>query len=106
MTEETTDIHEIVKSKATKSGNVTFATRDFGRGTNFMCRDKIVLASGGVHIILTFWSESRSEEEQIKGRTARNGNAGSYQIILLKQDLEIIGVDYQVLESASQEFLE
>ena len=54
MTEETTDIHEIVMRKATKSGNITFATRDFGRGTNFVCRDKGVLGNGGVHCIQTF----------------------------------------------------
>ena len=26
--------------KATSTGNITFSTRDFGRGTNFVCRDK------------------------------------------------------------------
>ena len=37
--------------KATSSGNITFCTRDFGRGTNFICRDKAVLNNGGIHII-------------------------------------------------------
>ena len=36
----------------------------------------------------TFLSEELSEEIQIQGRTARQGKRGSYQLILLEQDLE------------------
>ncbi len=57
--------------KCTYSGSITLATRKFGRGTDFICRDTNVEANGGVHVIQTFFSEELSEEVQIKGRTAR-----------------------------------
>ena len=50
---------------------VSFCTRGYGRGTDFICNDKIVEKEGGVHIILTFKPEDVSEEIQIMGRTAR-----------------------------------
>ena len=40
ITEENVDINEVMIRKATSAGNITFSTRDFGRGTNFVCRDK------------------------------------------------------------------
>ena len=36
----------------------------------------------------TFVSEEKSEEVQIMGRTARQGNTGSYSLVLLYKDLE------------------
>ena len=39
ITEETGEINEILFKRATTAGNITFSTRDFGRGTNFVCRD-------------------------------------------------------------------
>ena len=36
---------------ATYKGRVTLATRKFGRGTDFICKDKSVLEAGGVHVI-------------------------------------------------------
>ncbi|CAF4470583.1 unnamed protein product [Rotaria sp. Silwood2] len=60
----------------------------FGRGTDFICHDPFVAANGGIHVIQTFLSEEISEEVQIKGRTARQGDYGSYSMILLDDDLE------------------
>ena len=48
--------------KATSQGNITFMTRSFGRGTDFILFDKNILKKGGLHIIQTFISEERSEE--------------------------------------------
>lgn len=56
---------------ATFFGRITLATRPFGRGTDFVCRDEQVLMNGGVHVIQTFLSELKSEFIQIQGRTAR-----------------------------------
>ena len=42
ITEETKDIRKVVINKATLAGNVTFAIREFGRGIDFVCRDKCV----------------------------------------------------------------
>ena len=75
-------------NRATTSGQITLITRTFGRGTDFVCHDQRVGASGGVHVIQTFLSEEVSEEVQIKGRTARQGDHGSYSLILNYRDLE------------------
>jgi preprotein translocase subunit SecA len=42
---------------------ITLATSIFGRGVDFICRDKRVEDNGGVHVITTFLSESKSEFE-------------------------------------------
>lgn len=57
---------------------MTLTTRSFGRGTDFICRDESVEKVGGVHVILTFVPEMNSEFIQIQGRTARQGNKGSF----------------------------
>jgi preprotein translocase subunit SecA len=43
-------------------GHITLFTKSFGRGTDFKCTNKIVLANGGVHVIQAFFSEELSEE--------------------------------------------
>ncbi|CAF4529650.1 unnamed protein product [Rotaria sp. Silwood2] len=74
--------------RATLSGQITLFTRTYGRGTDFVCHDQTVAANGGTHVIQTFLSEEFSEEKQIKGRTARQSDQGSYSMILLDRDLE------------------
>jgi hypothetical protein len=76
-----------VKRPATV-GKVTLLTRTFGRGTDFICRNQQLLANGGVHVLQTFFSEEPSEQYQIMGRGARQGDRGSYRMILLDKDLE------------------
>jgi energy-coupling factor transporter ATP-binding protein EcfA2/uncharacterized protein YukE len=74
--------------RATTIGKVTLLTRTFGRGTDFICRNQQLLANGGVHVLQTFFSEELSEEYQIMGRGARQGDRGSYRMILSYKDLE------------------
>ena len=57
--------------RATKMGNVTFLTRNYGRGTDFIILDDRVKTNGGICTIQTFIPESESELIQIKGRSAR-----------------------------------
>jgi hypothetical protein len=45
------------------------------------------LDAGGVHIIQAFLSTETSEEVQVQGRAARQGENGSYQMVLLESDL-------------------
>eukprot|EP01034_Spumella_vulgaris_P036084 gene36084-44500_t len=52
-------------------------TRTYGRGTDFVCSDQDVLDSGA----------TASEEIQIKGRTCRQDNPGSFKMILHGADL-------------------
>jgi flagellin-specific chaperone FliS len=74
------------------AGTVTLLTRDFGRGTNFMCCDDHVLRNGGVHVVQTFLSASLSEQIQIMGRTARLDHPGTFSMVLDSQTLPDFGV--------------
>jgi hypothetical protein len=47
-----------------------------------------VSVNGGVHVIQTFLSEELSEEIQIKGRTARQGENGSFSMVIPISSLE------------------
>ena len=88
---------EMFIKRAATCGQITFLTKVFGRGTDFVCRDQNTISSCGIHIIQTFFSEELSEEIQIMGRTARQGKDGSYSMILLNSDLEkYLGVYYLI----------
>jgi len=68
--------------RATHARHITLMTRAFGRGIDFIVDEQAVKDVGGVHIIQAFISEEESETVQIQGRTARQGNPGSYQMII------------------------
>ncbi|CAF3546493.1 unnamed protein product [Rotaria socialis] len=86
---------ELCIKRATAIGNVTLLTRTFGRGTDFICENSQLLGNGGVHVLQTFFSEELAEEYQIMGRGARQGDRGSYRMILLDSDLEwVLGNDW------------
>ncbi len=53
---ETIEEKEEIVTNATYPRSVTFATPNFGRGTDFICRDIEVEMNGGLHVILTFMS--------------------------------------------------
>lgn len=72
---------------STKSKRVTYFIKEFGRGLDFKCTDKKVEETGGVLVIQTFFSISKSKELQIQGRTARQGKRGSYLMILCTDNL-------------------
>ena len=67
---------------ATLKGQKTLMTDSFGRGTDFIVLNEDINAQGGVHVIQAFLSLDESEEVQIKGRTARQNNEGSYDAII------------------------
>ncbi|CAF1002734.1 unnamed protein product [Adineta steineri] len=79
---------ELYIRRAASIGRITLLTRTFGRGTDFICRNTQLLLNGGMHVLQTFFSEELSEEYQIMGRGARQGDRGSYRMILLDKDLE------------------
>ncbi len=120
ITEELETADKIKRIKqATTSGQVTLLTKSFGRGTDFVCRDQVVSSNGGAHVIQTFLSAEISEETQIKGRTARQGDHGSYSMVLLEDSLHVFqvtnelitrikatGVYYSVLNDKRNEFFE
>lgn len=73
--------------QAATSGSITLLTRAFGRGTDFVCYDDNLLESGGAHVISTFFSSDISEEIQMMGRTARQGNCGSFSFVVEEEEL-------------------
>jgi preprotein translocase subunit SecA len=75
---------------AASTGSITFSVREFGRGTDFKCFDDQLTANGGVHVIQAFVSTLLSEETQIMGRTARQGDRGSYSMVIKRSQLETI----------------
>ena len=87
---------ELNIKRAIADGKVTLLTRTFGRGIDFVCENSQLLNNGGTHVLQTFFSEELAEEYQIMGRGARQGDRGSYRMILLDTDLEwILGADWK-----------
>ncbi|EWS74476.1 helicase carboxy-terminal domain protein (macronuclear) [Tetrahymena thermophila SB210] len=89
MTEENSieERKKIIKD-ATYSGAITLLTKIFGRGIDFQVNDTIIFQNYGVHVIQTFFSEDKSEETQTKGRTARQGEEGSFSMVLQQETLQ------------------
>ena len=95
--EDTVADREQAVRQAVASKSITLLSRDFGRGTDFICYDDDLNTSGGVHVIQTFVSLEVSEQTQIKGRTARQGSNGSYSLILLDSELESIQISAEMI---------
>ena len=81
----TPDLNESEKKngilKATQANQITLATEEYGRGIDFKVLDP-KLETKGLHVELTYWPSTTAEEIQIKGRTARQGQYGSFHITL------------------------
>ena len=93
LTEETNPFHiKKIIDEATIEGYITLITKSLGRGTDFIIRDDSIIKSGGVHVCQTFYSQTKSEEIQIKGRTARQGDPGSYSLIILDETFPFLSL--------------
>ena len=84
---------EIIK-KAGVKGAVTIATNMAGRGVDIKVNDE-VKALGGLYIIGTERHENRRIDNQLRGRSGRQGDAGTTQFYLSLEDnlLRIFGSD-------------
>lgn len=84
---------EIIKD-AGKKGAVTIATNMAGRGVDIKIDDE-VKALGGLYIIGTERHESRRIDNQLRGRSGRQGDPGTSQFYLSLEDslLRIFGSD-------------
>jgi preprotein translocase subunit SecA len=75
---------EIV-AQAGQYGAVTIATNMAGRGTDIVLGEKVEQI-GGLHILGTERHESRRIDNQLRGRSGRQGDAGSTQFFLSLED--------------------
>ena len=84
---------EIIKHAGEK-GAVTIATNMAGRGVDIKVNDE-VKALGGLYIIGTERHENRRIDNQLRGRSGRQGDAGCTQFYLSLEDnlLRIFGSD-------------
>ncbi len=79
---------EFLVAKAAHGGTVTVATLTACRGTDIPLLLKAA-EKGGLHVVFTFYPESPRGETQGAGRAGRQGNPGSY-IILVPHDDELL----------------
>lgn len=79
---------EIVAA-AGKAGCVTVATNMAGRGTDIKL-DTTAEQAGGLHVICCEKNDSRRIDRQLAGRSARQGDPGSYKVICSIEDDGVI----------------
>ncbi len=84
---------EIV-ADAGQMGAVTIATNMAGRGTDIVLGDGVT-DLGGLHVLGTERHEARRIDNQLRGRTGRQGDPGSSQFFLSLEDdlLRVFGMD-------------
>ena len=90
-----------VIAQAGNAGLITVATNMAGRGTDIHLGGGVA-AIGGLHVILTERNDAKRIDRQLLGRCARQGDAGSYQIISSLEDelpRQIYGESFIILLS-------
>jgi preprotein translocase subunit SecA len=66
---------------AGEAGRITVATRLAGRGTDIPLAQGVA-ERGGLHVIVTECAEARRIDRQLQGRCGRQGDPGSFEILL------------------------
>jgi len=81
-------------AKAGQKGAVTIATNMAGRGTDIVLGEGIA-TGGGLHIIGTERHESRRIDNQLRGRSGRQGDPGSSRFYVALEDdlMKLFGSD-------------
>ncbi len=74
-----------IVATAGNKGQVTVATNMAGRGTDIPLADGVA-ELGGLHVIATCCNEAKRIDRQLLGRCARQGDPGSYQVLLSLDD--------------------
>jgi len=75
----------LIVAKAGQAGAVTIATNMAGRGTDIVLGEGVAKA-GGLHIVGTERHESRRIDNQLRGRSGRQGDPGSSRFFLALDD--------------------
>lgn len=74
-----------IVAQAGQPGQVTIATNMAGRGTDISLASEVE-AAGGLHVILTEYHEAGRIDRQLEGRSARQGDPGSYEVMVSLDD--------------------
>ena len=74
-----------VVARAGERGRITVATNMAGRGTDIRLAPDIA-ALGGLHVLSTVRHDSTRIDRQLFGRCGRQGDPGSYQVIVSLED--------------------
>ncbi|MBM3702198.1 MAG: preprotein translocase subunit SecA [Actinobacteria bacterium] len=89
-------------AKAGQKNSVTIATNMAGRGTDIVLGEGVV-ELGGLHVFGTERHESRRIDNQLRGRSGRQGDIGSSQFYLSTEDdlLRLFGSEriYRIMET-------
>jgi len=72
-------------AEAGQSGGITISTNMAGRGTDILL-DDAARTAGGLHVILTELHTSLRFDRQLIGRSARQGDPGSFEYLLSLDD--------------------
>ncbi|WLV24428.1 accessory Sec system translocase SecA2 [Aciduricibacillus chroicocephali] len=80
-----TELEARLISVAGQHGMITIATNMAGRGTDIILGEGVA-ELGGLHVIGTERNESKRIDDQLKGRSARQGDPGSTQFIISLED--------------------
>ena len=67
-------------------GRVTISTSMAGRGTDIKISDQVA-TNGGLHVLIAELNDCQRIDRQLIGRCARQGDPGSYQFFLSREDL-------------------
>ena len=92
-----------VIAQAGQPGRVTVATNMAGRGTDIQLGEGVA-ALGGLHVILTEAHASARIDRQLFGRGARQGDAGSAEMILAADDELLTSQAAPLLRALRQRF--
>jgi preprotein translocase subunit SecA len=74
-----------IVSQAGRAGRITIATNMAGRGTDIILDDDVRQA-GGLHVVATEIHSSARIDRQLVGRSARQGDPGSFRFFLSLED--------------------
>ncbi len=90
-------------AQAGQAAKVTVATNMAGRGTDIRLSQQ-VRDSGGLHVILTEYHDSRRVDRQLFGRCARQGDPGGCEAIVSLED-DVFVINAPVLTTAVRQIL-
>lgn len=88
--------------QAGQAGRITVATNMAGRGTDIKLGAGVA-DNGGLHVILTEMHEAKRIDRQLIGRCGRQGDIGSYEMILSLEDELFVNYTNKALQQPASQ---